>query len=186
MKELCFLDMDGVLADFVSAVCQAHDRPNPYEDPKNLGIFDMAKIWGMTAEEFWEPTNNPYFWRDIPKLPDADELMEAVLTRFGTNNTCILSSPSSSQYCIPEKKQWIQIHYPRLAGHMLFGSAKQFLAGPGRTLIDDYDVNIARFAHAGGHGITYPQPWNKSHSIAPQRIQFVREALKKENSVGRS
>lgn len=179
MGDLCFLDMDGVLVDFVSDMCRVHNRPNPYNDPINLGKFDMAEIWGMTAEEFWEPTVNPYFWRDMSKLPEADDLVETVLTRFGTSNTCILSSPSQSQYCIPEKRQWLQIHYPRLASNILFGSAKRFLAGPGRFLIDDYDANIIRFAKAGGVGLTYPQPWNRLHALTGDRVHVIQAALGK-------
>ncbi len=45
-----FLDMDGVLADFVKGVCLAHKRESPYR-PDNiacLGQFDMDKLWGIT------------------------------------------------------------------------------------------------------------------------------------------
>ncbi len=43
----CLLDMDGVLADFVSGMCLAHKRPDPYHDPKNLGVWDLDEIFQM-------------------------------------------------------------------------------------------------------------------------------------------
>ena len=53
----CFLDMDGVLADFVDGVCQAHDRAFPYDDPSNYGHFDIEPLWGMSSQIL---SGNPY------------------------------------------------------------------------------------------------------------------------------
>lgn len=177
MNKLCFLDMDGVLADFVSAACDVHGRPNPYVDPKNYGIWEMDKIWGMTAKEFWAPMGREGYWLGMQKLKDADALVDVLSQYFGLDNICILSSPSLSPYCVPEKRQWLKQHFPMLANNVLFGSAKQFLAGPGRYLVDDYDKNIDKFVKFGGTGITYPQMWNRQHQLTEHGVTEVTLAL---------
>lgn len=177
MKKLCFVDMDGVLADFVSAACRAHERPNPYQDAAHHGVWDLATIWGITPKEVWAPLNGEDFWIDIPKLPLADELVELLLSTFGSDNICVASSPSMSKYCVPGKREWMVRAYPALAKNMLFGSAKQFLAGPNRCLIDDFDGNVDKWKAFGGYGILYPQLWNSGHNIAELRLQRVAVCL---------
>ena len=51
----CFLDMDGVIADFVGGICHAHNRPYPYDEPAALGVWDIEKLWSMSAAEFCSP-----------------------------------------------------------------------------------------------------------------------------------
>ena len=157
----CFLDMDGVLADFVTGICTASGRPNPYTTPAARGVFDMEKLWGITAEEFWRDTLADGFWEGLGKTEFADELVEMVLQRFSVEQVCILTSPSMAANCIPEKRAWVRKYYPQLAGNMLLGAAKHFLAGPDRMLLDDRDKNIENFDAYGGVGITVPQVWNK-------------------------
>lgn len=160
MTPLCFLDMDGVLADFAGGVSKAHNRPSPYLEPSSLGIFDMEKLWGMTPAEFWVGTRQEGFWLGLEKMPDADAIVDLVCSYFGAENVAILTSPSFDPHCIPEKQQWIKQYYPQFYSNMLFGSAKRFLAGPGRVLLDDRDANIDNFRNAGGYAITVPRLWN--------------------------
>lgn len=159
----CFLDMDGVLADFVGGICRAHGRSTPYDDPHSYGIFDMEKLWGMSIEEFWSPPKEDLgmeFWSGLAKTPEADQIVELAVRYFGTKNTCILTSPSQHPSCVPGKRVWMKQHYPKLANNILFGSAKRFLAGPDRVLIDDRDKNVEEFKKYGGHAIRVPRAWN--------------------------
>ena len=167
LTKTCFLDMDGVLADFVGGVCKAHDRKTPYEDPKSFGIFDMEKLWGIDAEAFWGPLEYEGFWYWLDKTPEADEIVELVCGQFGSRNIAILTSPSEYAHCIPEKKEWMKKHYPELAKQMFFGSAKRFMGGPGKVLVDDRDFNIKEFENAVGQGITVCRPWNWLHGYDP-------------------
>lgn len=161
MKEQLFLDMDGILADFVTGVSQAHGRPNPYlSDPGALGVWDMEKIWGMSATDLWSPTNNFNFWAGLQKMPDADEIFALACEKVGEENIAILTAPSLSGACFTGKRAWIEKNYPSLARKIIFASAKGFLAGPGKWLIDDRDKNIEEFEAAGGRGILQPRLWN--------------------------
>lgn len=162
-RNICFLDMDGVIADFVGHTCKAHDLPSPYGDRNCQGIFEMEKCWGMTEEDFWKPLATFEFWADMPKTPEADDIVNHLVKEFGKDNICVLTNPSQYDGCISAKKEWIHRHYPFLAKQMLFGAAKQYLAGPNRFLVDDRDKNIIAFEEFGGRGITVPRDWNRMY-----------------------
>jgi 5'(3')-deoxyribonucleotidase len=173
----CFVDMDGVLADFVTGACQAHNRPNPYLTRNFDAIFNMEKVWNISMEEFWSPLNFDGFWLNLQKLPDADRIINLACALFGTKNVCLLTAPSQDHHCIPEKQAWVQKYYPELKNNMLFGSAKRFLAGEDRVLVDDRDENICNFINHGGNGVLVPQLWNRGFLDYNRSFIAVRENL---------
>ena len=181
MNELCFLDMDGVLANFVAGVCEVHNRPDPYLLPDYKGIFELYEIWEMSPADFWKPLSKEGFWTNLAKMPDADQIVEVVCRKFGAENVCILTSPSLDSRSVPEKRIWCRRHYPQLASNILFGSAKHFLAGPGRVLIDDRDENICEFCEFGGSGILVPRPWNALWWLEPRvtALEHVETMIRK-------
>jgi 5'(3')-deoxyribonucleotidase len=178
LNHCIFCDMDGVLVDFVGGMCAAHECTSPYAFSTSLGVFDMEKLWGITAAKFWEPANHPGFWSSLGKTPEADEIVDLACSTVGTENVAILTAPNLSQYCVPEKREWIARYYPQLRNNILYGSAKRFLAGPGRVLLDDRDLNIENFRAAGGCGITVPRLWNKEHAEAAWVMSNLRVGLK--------
>lgn len=176
-KPLCMLDMDGVLYDFVGSACKEHNLPSPYGSTNCNGVFEMETCWGMTEEQFWAPIKTREFWEFMPKTPEADDIVNFLIGKFGEENICILSNPSAQDNSIGGKKACIKRDYPMLAKSMLFGSAKQFLAGPGRYLVDDRDKTIIAFESFGGVGITVPRSWNrmyfnKDHVMREIKSQF--------------
>ncbi len=163
-EEFALVDMDGVLSDFAHGISTAHGRPYPYDDPANLGNFDMDKMWGMTRKEFFAPCDHD-FWARLPKYPEADEIVHTCLERFGAENIAILSDPGLySRTAMTGKHEWLERHFPMLAdGGFLFGRRKQVCANPFTLLIDDYDKNVENFAKRHGNTFLVPRPWNKSH-----------------------
>lgn len=172
----CFLDQDGVLADIIPAICNAHSRPDPYTHEDSiiresaLGKFDMDEIWGMSPREFWEPINNhPEFWRGLKKTLEADHIVDLAVSWFGVDNVAILTAPSMDPSCVPGKREWVGAafqRYPQLKQQMIFTAAKKFLAGPDRLLIDDRDRNVEEFVAGGGHAILLPRLHNADHRLA--------------------
>lgn len=182
MNELkCFLDMDGVLANFLGAACKVHNRPLPYVlDPTCRGVFDIETIWGMTNDEFWKPIDQLgiSFWNGLEKTGEADEIVDLLTNRFGVSNVCLLTAPSDDPSCVIGKKLWINKHYPQFKKRVLFTTAKEFLAGPTRVLVDDSDSNIEKFFADGGYAIRVPRLWNKDHSKHLVVMQSIRRQLK--------
>lgn len=158
------IDMDGVLVDFVSGICKAHGQTNPYDDPKNLGRFEIDEIWGMEPEAFWSKANRQ-FWENLEPMPEATTLIQFLEATVGAENLCILSTPSKSHESIPGKIKWLEKHFPKLSRRYMFGVGKHFCSNKKHLLIDDKDSNIKAFTSApeGGKGILYPRPWNTKY-----------------------
>lgn len=169
MAPLCFLDMDGVLSDFVGAMCKAHNLPNPYLDGTFTDwLLNKAPGWKMSTEKFWKPADEVEFWSEMEKTPEADEIVAVSEGLFGSTNICILTSPSLAPACVAGKRIWIQKHYPRFKDNWLMGPAKHFCAGPGRMLVDDKEENCVAFTSKGGDAYLYPRPWNSRRDVGPE------------------
>lgn len=179
MPAQCLLDLDGVIADFVTGICGAHNKPNPYLEKEHFGIFDTAGLWTMPWEEFIEPCNKE-FWANLPKMPDADEIIAAVTDFFGIENVCILSAPTLNGGCVDGKIEWLSKHYPQFveSGRYLFGPRKDFCAGPYRVLIDDRDENITKFRENGGNAILLSRPWNSFYFRSEKAVKYLIHDLK--------
>lgn len=169
------LDMDGVLADFVTGVSAAHGRPSPYENGEGRGIFDMEKLWDISSTAFWKPTNSSEFWLNLPKMADADALVEFVMGHFGEDNVAVLTAPSLFDGCMAAKRDWVAKHYPALTKRVIFApaQAKSFLACPDNLLIDDRNENVDRFLERGGHAVLVPRPWNRAHAFSHLSVAVV-------------
>lgn len=155
-----FLDMDGVLADFVGAACRVHNR-TCYDKREHMGEFSLEKCWGISAAEFWAPTDSFDFWMNLDKTAEADMIVETAVDIVGWENVAILTIPSDLPECINAKKEWIKFYYPRLAKQMIFAYDKGFIADPGKLLVDDRDRNVEDWKAVGGDAILVPRPWNK-------------------------
>jgi 5'(3')-deoxyribonucleotidase len=172
-----FVDMDGVIASFLDAASIAHNRPLPYDNPANYGVWDTEKLWGITPAEFWAPCNSEEFWLDIPKTSEADGIVEMLSRDFGADNLAILTAPNQAPGCVNAKRKWIQKYYPALAGRMIFTAAKGLVAGPGKLLIDDKDSNCEEFRAAGGFAILVPRLWNSRHATASNVLDELKSGL---------
>lgn len=178
---LCFIDMDGVVADFVGGVAKAHHRPYPYTfgDPTSMGVFDIEKFWHMSPDQFWEPIRaNPNFWYTLDETPEGRGIVEAAVSAFGQDNCCFLTAPDfKDPHGVVGKHYWIEKHYPKFKEDTIFGTAKQFLAGPGRCLVDDRDKNIKEFKAFGGIGIRVPRLWNQEWQESNHTLDIVKERI---------
>lgn len=172
----CFLDMDGVIADFVGAIHIAHNRPYCYAIEANRGKFDIEPLWGITTKEFWS-TDSYDFWRTVEPTVEADKIVATLESIFGTENIAILTSPSNGPGCVPGKRDWMKKFFPQFRKQMIFTSAKQFLADEKKLLIDDKDVNVENFRQWGGHAILIPRHWNSRHADSERVIEVLHEGL---------
>lgn len=170
-----FVDLDGVLADFVSGALKLHEREDHLE-AWPPGEFDMARALGITSGQFWGGIDRAgaCFWGELKPFPWAFELIRELRTIAPVT---IATSPSQDPNCLAGKVQWLQRHFGRSFRDYLIGPPKYLLAAPGRVLIDDSDRNIHSFRDYGGKGILFPQPWNSNHRRTGERIEHVRAEL---------
>jgi hypothetical protein len=100
-----FLDCDGVLADFDGFATEILGLPpREYERKKHNNIELWEKLYAV----------EDYFFK-LPKMPDADELVQGV-EAMGFTPTILTGIPSrdGSEWAIDQKTRWAQVHFPHL------------------------------------------------------------------------
>jgi len=136
-----YLDCDGVLADF-----DAHFEacfgtpPRDYED-KNGG------------EIFWRDikTEQPNFYRDLPLMPDAGELFEAVAWL----RPIILTGCPRGGWAEPQKLAWAKEHFPGVPMVVCMSKEKSEYCRRGDVSIDDRPHYQSLWEGKGGIWITH-------------------------------
>lgn len=174
MAELeIFVDIDGVLADFVSASIAVHGGQYDEEAYPKLE-WSIANVLGITESEFWAKIDatEPNFWPNLDPYPWALNLLESVRTR---GRVSLLSTPSKHSSCHSGKRQWVDRWVSDC--ELILCKSKDLLSGPGRVLIDDNDGNCEKWRARGGTAILFPQPWNQNHALTGRRFGYVIEQL---------
>lgn len=138
-----FIDMDGVLADFVTGV----QGPKYLNGPLTDNLYDDNKI----------ALSNKGLFRDLPPMQDMPDLMNYInnLGVYWEILTC--TGKLNRQKVAKDKTAWIREHVdPNTVITCTFtGKQKAAYAEPGFVLIDDRKKNIDAWVAAGGIGILY-------------------------------
>lgn len=167
---ICFLDMDGILTDFVSAACKAHGK----DYPKVFNGYGLPEALGMEDNSFfWEKFCTEDFWANLDWMPDGQKILELVESTF--NDICIMTSPTRNPRCASGKLIWIEKHIPQYYRKYFIGPRKWLAASPNKILIDDSDRNIKNFKLCGGSGILVPRIWNENKD--KKTLPYLEEAL---------
>lgn len=174
-KPVCFLDVDGVLADFVRGAMIKHRR-RPVAGDWPPGEWNIAGVLGMTEVQFWAPLDES-FWETLPLTREALDVVHMVERWFGKTNVCLLTSPPRNPKAAAGKQAWIQTNFPNYSRRFFIGSAKYLCAGPAKFLIDDNADNVLEFNAAGGTAILFPRPWNPLHDLIGDPVKFVDSVL---------
>ncbi len=164
----CFIDMDGVLADYYGGICRAFRAPmDPPAWPYRCRLGDWDFFVGHPLHlnnEQVAPVMNRDFYANLDLLPDARELMKCCEERFGSE-VFFLSSPWDTPGCDQGKREWVKKHFPDYSKKTLIGSCKEACAHPKAVLFDDSPKNCESFIRAGGQAILIPRPWNMRHNV---------------------
>jgi 5'(3')-deoxyribonucleotidase len=156
------LDMDGVLADFLSGAIKALNQKfnrtitlNQYAT--EFGQWGTYDYYGISVNDFWKAIEEvPDFWLNLPMMPWGRELYDH-LSHLG--EVTIVTSPSMDPNCAIQKLQWLRNNLNVTPDKVFIGSRKYLMAGNG-ILIDDYYKNIISFRDNGGEAILVPSTWN--------------------------
>lgn len=160
-----YLDMDGVLVDFVSGALRVHRRLDALAHWP-AGEYALEKVLGLSTEEIWAPIHHhgEAFWANLEPYPWCGELL-ALCESLG--EVTILSTPSADPYSAAGKLQWLAKYLPpRYAETAILAREKERLAHSRATLVDDNHRNTDRFSYHGGRIATFPQPWNRFYDHA--------------------
>lgn len=174
MSKVCFLDMDGVLVNFVGGACRMLGRENPYGLKQHMNNWDLPGILGVSLKEFYDPMGRD-FWSQLEPMPDCFDILNVVESSFGRENVCLLTSPVHTPGCVEGKRDWLWKHLNHYArkGQVLFGSAKHFVAHGDAWLVDDRNENVDDFELAGGNAVLVPRFWNRNYDLVGCAKNYV-------------
>lgn len=151
-----FLDCDGVLADFDTYFIKVTGR-NPREYEKEHG---QHKFWRIVRE------HEGGFFRQLPKMPDADELVDAVRH---LHPIILTGAPKGESWPQPQKEAWRDEMFPSLPMICCQSKKKYTHMASGRQniIIDDWFKYKPVWEENGGIFIL--------HTSAKQSISELRD-----------
>lgn len=156
-----FLDMDGVLCDFVGGVrdiarCEGligpeeGDVSNP-DLAAAMGFESPTAMWRAIDARGWR------WWADLQPYTWMKDVIQ--LAKDYANQVVVCTSPSQSSDCPKGKIEWLRRHMSGTRAFVLT-PLKHLTAAPDRLLIDDSSRNCRDFRDAGGRALFWPMPWN--------------------------
>lgn len=169
-----YLDMDGVLVDFVAGAMAAHGASMDKLIP---GEWYIEKWLGITLEEFWAPCQGHDFWANLPWLPDGMEIISLLLERVPFDHVWLLTSPSHDPGSFSGKYAWIQRHLPGWARRVIMAPSKWPLARRGAVIIEDNDTVVSDWKARGSESILMPRLWNSRHEFLFAAIDYLEMRL---------
>jgi 5'(3')-deoxyribonucleotidase len=178
-----YLDMDGVLVDFVGGVFKRYDI-DPSEQA-NIKSWDFFAEYDIDEQHFWNTVAARVgFWRDLEPYPYAKAVFNmchkyAEEVKICTSCGCPAAASG--------KNDWIKEHLGLASKDVIHIVDKWRLAYMPKTiLIDDSEVNLAYWHNActaANRGlyawsILFPQPWNTSRHFVDTRLAYLQRNLR--------
>lgn len=176
---MILLDVDGVLADFITASLKANCLPGSHDDVDSWNWFippetseeEKKRMYRKfmancdAVKDFWISLN-PYWWAHP---------LHALCKRF--DDVIFATAPSLDPHCCSQKIQWLR-------NHRFMGNTNSFMIGPHKhlmaqhaVLIDDSEENVRKFVENGGSAILFPQRWNSNGNFVDDRIGYTQARL---------
>jgi hypothetical protein len=156
-----FLDLDGVIRDWVRGVIKWYDLDCMAQDVLTWSWFEKYVEHLMTPKEFWEGQTST-FWETLPFTQEAPMILDVMnyIQKSGNTSVFLLTSPTLSS--AGATQSWIRKNMPKYFSdkRYIIGPPKYACASKNSILIDDAEHNVFPFAEWGGYGFLYPRPWN--------------------------
>ena len=153
-----FIDLDGVLADFLSAACVRLGRKL---DELPTGTYDLSRLFEMSWADIDAKIGRDYeFWRHMPAYlwaKDVVALLRKAQTDGIVSDIFVLSSPwQQSPECHKAKLEWCDVVLGIPTSDVILTPHKELLAAPNRLLIDDLRSHCEDWSERGGYAIMFP------------------------------
>jgi len=173
-----FMDMDDVLTAFSQKVAELLNIEKCFDDDPLFMEYEWIKRLGVRdrVEAFCDEE----FWKSLDWTLYGKELLSMVEDIFDKENIYIVTKPMENPGSEAGKIQWIIKHIPHYRFRTFIGGIpKEFLAAPGRLLVDDKEENCERFFKAGGEVILVPHQWNMLRDRKDSVIDYVKLEIRR-------
>lgn len=168
--EAVYLDLDGVLANFVGGALRACNQPASRLKP---GVWEIHTCLDYTIQEFWSRCQGHLFWSQLDALHDAEAIVSTVEAFCAVEDAdlWLLSAPSDDAGSFSGKYEWVGRHFNRLKRKLVIACNKAAMhPRPGMLLVDDSDANVKAWqggiGRVGGQAVLVPRWWNSGYRIA--------------------
>lgn len=142
-RYILYVDMDGVLVDFVKSFARISDD-NSLKHPHDYHSKYGDAFWDLLKEQDID------FWKTMDWMSDGKHLWSFVKYK----NPIILSTPvTGHKPSYDGKKFWVKQHLGNI--ETILSDRKEQYATSNSILIDDMERNISRWNAAGGIGILH-------------------------------
>ena len=167
MNKVCFLDLDGIICNFVQGLIDFHGLNIHHDD---WTCWNFHRQLGMTDNDLFGPTENGTFWRKLKPYPWANR----VINRIEESGYKIIfaTSPNQDPKCASQKVHWLIDHgfMEKSSRNYNIGHYKEYLSQPGTILVDDKPENCQKFDKGLGNAHLFEQPWNSSRPLWVARL----------------
>ena len=178
MINTIFLDMDGIITDFVGGVCRVLNKPNPY--PELTRDYTFWNAWPEISTKDVDAVCNQDFWHHLEWIYDGRDTLRAIKDTLGLEKMYLVTYPMPNMESPTGKWLWVRDNLPSyLKRTIITQASKSFLARPDALLIDDKNENIEEFVAAGGQGLLVPRHWNRGYKQVDNTANVVRKYLEK-------
>ncbi len=165
-----FLDMDGVLVDFVGGLHRALGMdyshvayPYPRAKYEMFGEVCSRSGGNISMDQLLATCDPAEFWANLQWNTTGREIASAISSVVPWDDVVICTKPMPRPEAWAGKIQWLNKHLPQAKNITIMSAPKHLFAKPGHILIDDKDSNVESFREHGGSGFLIPQPWNSAH-----------------------
>ena len=177
-----FLDMDGVITDFIGGVCRVFNKPYPY--PEVTKDYTFWDAWPDVSFKDVDAVCTQEFWHNLEWERDGQDIFKAVLDKIRLEDIYFVTQPMPNIESPTGKWMWVRDNFPGFLTHVIITQApKGLLAQSSALLIDDKDENVIEFRKAGGNAILVPRPYNKLRKYSDVSSQIVRKELEQYEAI---
>lgn len=177
----CFLDIDGVMADWTAGMHRAlHVDYDPRCWPYNLGPngWNWHDEIGYTFNAVSELCTFK-FWEDLNWTFDGHDILRTVLEFYDPDEITLLTTPMPNVMSASGKIAWVRKNLPEYERRMLICPGKKSILAntPNSVLVDDGWCNVQDWRAAGGRATLVPRWWNTLHQHAMDAVSLVSQSL---------
>jgi 5'(3')-deoxyribonucleotidase len=156
-----YLDVDGVLADFIGGCERLFERRIPQDRQVDWHFY---RDWGLTDRSFWNAIREMgrEFWEDLAVKDSGRRLVKALEIWRPKVDITFLTAPAPWPEAVAGRIAWLQRHFPQFPVITCPTGLKHRLAAPGRALIDDNEETCSAWELLGGQVLVWPAPTNRN------------------------